>query len=194
LKHLQRNRLSVIVAAIEIQADPGRLSAAEMFHISSIRAAGGELLNATNGGEGSIGFRHNDETKVRMKQIHRRIDTTLDARIANSRRQGGRPVVDHNGTHFDTQAEAARAHNLDRKSVHHLLYGRLFAMKGVRLRYEGEDFPLVRKNNKAVVDDQGNVYASIKEAARATGCSYSSVYAVIKGRLKRVKGRHFRYL
>lgn len=43
----------------------------EMFWIASIRASGGQLLNMTDGGEGTHGFRWSDKEKKRIGSQHR---------------------------------------------------------------------------------------------------------------------------
>lgn len=43
----------------------------EMFWISSIRAAGGRLLNMTDGGEGTHGFRWSEEKRKQIGDKHR---------------------------------------------------------------------------------------------------------------------------
>ncbi len=47
---------------------------------------------------------------------------------------------------------------------------------------------------KAVIDQNGTVYPSLKAAAEAIGCSPSSVCCVLSGRMKSIRGIVFRYV
>jgi hypothetical protein len=49
----------------------GELNAIEMFWIASVRAAGGKLLNMTDGGEGTRGFRWSPEAKKQIGNHHK---------------------------------------------------------------------------------------------------------------------------
>jgi hypothetical protein len=49
----------------------GELSDAERFWIASVRAAGAELINHTDGGEGGSGYKHTAETRRRLSEMQR---------------------------------------------------------------------------------------------------------------------------
>lgn len=72
------------------------LSQFEMFWIASIRAAGGHLLNMTDGGEGTHGFHWDDVSKQRIGMHHRGKTITKEHRAAISKAfKGKRLSAEH---------------------------------------------------------------------------------------------------
>lgn len=64
------------------------------------------------------------------------IEVTTSPRVlAMSRAKGGRAVIDQYGRVYMTQAEVAKAHNIDPMSVSDYLRGKSFSCRGLILRY-----------------------------------------------------------
>jgi group I intron endonuclease len=53
---------------------------------------------------------------------------------------------------------------------------------------------MCRANRKPIVDENGIVYPSISEAARALGCLKTAICNVLRGRRKTAKGHTFKYM
>lgn len=66
IKNLKNNNLIPIIKEICCTNDKLECNELEQFYIKKYNDDGYNLVNMTEGGEGSIGFKHNDETKYVM--------------------------------------------------------------------------------------------------------------------------------
>ncbi len=71
VKKLQDQGFRYTITVLEDCSSAKELIAAEMFYIAYFRSVGARLLNCSDGGEGPIGFRHTEETKRKIGDIHR---------------------------------------------------------------------------------------------------------------------------
>jgi len=69
IKKLHAKGLNYEIAILEESTNAAALVEAEQFYIAYFRSIGLPLLNCTDGGEGSIGYRHADEARRRMSEL-----------------------------------------------------------------------------------------------------------------------------
>ncbi len=160
LLQLKELGLKPLIEEVEVTAVADE---AEMFWIEQFRALGFKLVNSTVGGEGRrCGSKLPAETRAKMSAIHmgkKRIPFTdlHKANIATARarqqftaetrakmgksHEKVRPFIDQYGRIYQTQAEAARAHNLNSGAVFHVLSGKHAQAKGFIFKYLVPSFP-----------------------------------------------------
>ncbi len=138
-----------------------QLSEVECFWIQYFRGIGAVLTNATDGGEGalgwvpseswrhkhsvfmkgkqySLGVRPSKNTRAKMSMSHKGKTTgqhSKDRIKKNSASQGGRPLVDESGNRYETPYAAARALGCLVSGVQHVLKGRRSHHHGHVFRY-----------------------------------------------------------
>lgn len=70
VKKLIKNGCMYEIAVLEEHMSLDGLAEAEQFYISTFRGLGIPLLNLTDGGEGSVGYKHSEETRSKMRKKH----------------------------------------------------------------------------------------------------------------------------
>jgi heme oxygenase len=190
LRKVKRETAGVVARVFTCCASEEEMNRVERQTIAAFRAAGVDLVNSTDGGEGCTGYRHTSETRALLrKQKH-----TLKHRIQNSRAKGGRAIIDHEGTRFELACDAARHWSISAGTVRFIANGKSCASKGLRFRWEDEEFSIpANKLTRAVSDDRGNQWASIAQAAKALDISQNTVSAAINGADVSYKERRLRY-
>jgi len=68
LKYGVENHKFEIIHELPIDTEQCILDTYEILYISQFKECGVEMLNLTNGGEGSTGYKHNEESKKKMKK------------------------------------------------------------------------------------------------------------------------------
>lgn len=167
--------------AIERHETEGAAFGAERDLISYFRYVGCRLTNLTNGGEGVSGRVVTEDTRRRLSALFRGRATaktttrgrtmSLEARRKMSAAKLGRPSARKDFRHSDESRT--------RMSASHLARFREGATPTRRSR---------------VVDDLGNEFASVKEAAQHYGLHRNSVSNVLSGLCQTARGRTFRRL
>jgi hypothetical protein len=141
------------MVTIETHESANSLNDAEVFYISYFRYLGCDLTNATDGGEGSLGHKMSGETRKKMSK----------AKKGRPSNRAGKP------TSAETRALQSAAH----KGRPSPLRGRPSAMSPeVRARVHAA---VAASHRVPVVDSDGRVYASMKDAAAALGVTQSAV-------------------
>lgn len=164
-----------------------KLAEREMYWIkqynSCIYFENGWGYNATEGGEGSVGFKHTNETKRKLSEL---------------RKESGFPIVCvETGKVYKNAVVATEA--VGGKSVSGIrecLNGNNMTAYGYHWRYLKDDNWQLRKNrcNKAVVCVETNdIYESIREASRQTGINKCSIAECCRGTQKTAGGYHWKF-
>jgi hypothetical protein len=107
-----------ILEVVEEYETATLLNEAECFWIDQFRALGFDLVNHTAGGEGQVGLKHTEDTKLRI-----------------SRARGGRSVQDQFSRVYPTVSAAAQAHNLHQGNVWAIVNGRAKSIRGLAFTY-----------------------------------------------------------
>ncbi len=186
----------VIVDVLEQHTDKQSLDEAERFYISYFRYIGMQLTNHTDGGDGnSKGCIFSPEARLNMSAAHKgpRGPRSPETRVAVSKGKGGRAVIDSNGVRYATAAEAARSVGVRPQDMNAVLLGRMHSAANRRFRYEDKEFVEIRQKNRPIIDDIGEVYPTMRDAAASVGACISSVSMCLNGKRKSVKGRVFRW-
>ncbi len=118
------------------------IDAAESFWISQGRGLGWPLTNETSGGRGASGFRHDAESREKMRTQPRATgprgpnpwSAEARARYAEFRRMWTVPLIDDLGRMYASADEAARLLNVRTDTVKHHLGGKPKTVSGRVLR------------------------------------------------------------
>jgi hypothetical protein len=129
VKKLLREGKRPEIFVVEEHEEEG-LYDAEQFWISYFRSIGCYLTNATDGGPGAKGYKHSDETKLKMRKPKtKRISAQGRANMAAAHR--GRMIRDQHGNTYPSIMAAARAAGVPYQNVGTVLKrGRGGALKG----------------------------------------------------------------
>ena len=160
VRSLRRLGLRPDVVVFETHATEDALSEAERFFISYMRWLGCNLTNHTDGGEGAPGWRASDEERARQS--------------AARRGKPGRPQSP------ETRSKIAAANT-----------GRVFSdatkarMSVAQSRRTYTDVTKAKMSLSSprrvqIADDDGNVYASVRSAAKAHSVSHAVISVAMK--------------
>jgi len=168
---------------------------AEPRWIRSLREAGHDLTNATNGGEGIVGYHHTAETRARMSAVRKGRIPSFEHREALSKALSGRKLSDEHCAKISL-LKIGNKNNLGRvwSAEERLKVSQ--ALTGRKLSEDSKQKQRAThvKFAKPFVDQHGVTYCSTKDAVRRLGVDVSSVVRVLKGRLKSTKGYIFTYV
>lgn len=166
------------IEVVEETADPVSLNDAERFYISYFRSLGFDLTNHTHGGEGTVGVRRNrtPEWNAKLGAAHRGKKISPQHRAAISSKLKGVSKGPFSYEHRKNISKA-RTGTAGRK------WSELDRI--VRARQSG---------GGPFIDQHGNRYESVLEAALETGLRPSNICSVLKLRDKSYRGFRFRYI
>jgi len=145
---------------------------AEIQCIKLYRGCGMELVNKTKGGDGLTG---------------------QDA-IAASRCK--KPVIDSNGTIYESARAAERELGISEGNVSAVCKNKKRTTKGLAFSYDLTSIPEVRSKitlTKPVIDSNGKIFQSIKEASEFYSISYDSIKSVCLNKNKTAGGVSFKW-
>jgi hypothetical protein len=162
---------------IEIVEESTDANEAERFWIAQFRALGFKLTNLTHGGEGTTGYRF----KRPPEQC-----------IANGARKRGKRLSDDHRLKLSraTKGRAKRPFSAEHRA--NIAAARL----GTKMppRTEAHRLALARSHGgRAIVDQHGNRYETVRGAARALGLHAPLVTAVLQGRQHHTGGYVFKW-
>lgn len=128
IRQLKKLGLSYDIVILEEVPGVSDLDDRERFWISRLKHVGNQLTNSTEGGHGTRGFKHREESKLKSslsqsgpKNHGYGKRQSEEAQIKRSRSLGGRPVIDGNGVIYQTAAEAARRTGFGEANIHRVL-------------------------------------------------------------------------
>lgn len=154
------------------------LNKAEIEWIAEARRQGCPLVNLTGGGGGSIGFKHSEEFSKNLSK----------------RMKGG--ISPHKGDKCTEETKLQMKDSALRRSPDSIKtrMAKSNGLKG-KPRHDSVKVKVSKgKNIEAFVDENGNIYNTLSEAARALNLWIASVSSVLKGDWKSTEGHTFKYL
>jgi hypothetical protein len=201
---LSKYKESVVIEQIDQADSIEDLKEKEIFYIKKYRESGIKLLNATDGGDGSYGYKHTEEVIKNMsgENNHRWGKPNL----YNKERFGKKIEYSKDGKNwilFNSIREAALNTNISFRTIKNICEGDYTIFTNY-FRYNGESFKgkRVRKKNdqsirkikvEAFVNDEWILYKSAKEAAESLNVNRSKIVLVCNGKRLTTGGFKFRY-
>lgn len=154
----------------------------EIQTIKELREIGYRLVNGTDGGEGSVGFKHTEESKAKLSAAMKGKQTRL-----------GKQHSDETKTKISA-AHTGRKHTAEaRQNMSAAGKGRKFSedhRKKISAAHKDKLSPWLFK---PIIDQNGAIYPSLKEAARILGLHKSNISEVLRGIRKHAGGFKFQY-
>jgi hypothetical protein len=153
LRQLLAAGLKPDIEVLETHETAEALVEAERHFIAYFRSVGCRLTNATDGGEGMLGFKHSAESRRRIsdakknpsREVRQRLATAgLGKRHSEQTRKKmslahrGQRVVDEAGAIYPSSYAAAQALNVPRGSVWKVLKGQYSHAGGHKFKYVEE--------------------------------------------------------
>lgn len=162
---------------LEICDDKYKTTEREIWWIKELRSSGIALTNVTDGGEGAPGMIHSAETRKKIaEKATGRSSWNKGKKIAHLYPKRHMNFTDEHRENLG-QSQAARFQDPQERS-------RLLQ----QLEFER------CKRKKPIRDDLGNVYPSVREAAKILNIYAPNITCVLKGRYKQAGGRTFSYI
>lgn len=152
IKSILKQGLKPIIELIE-EVDYSINNQIEIYWIAQFKAWNFRLVNHTEGGEGTIGYRHSEESKLKM---------SLNA-LGNSRARGYK--------HSQETKELLRQQSLNRK---------VSLQTKEKLSKIRQENPSKTSSKEVININTGIVYKSIKQAAELNNINYNTLAARIQ--------------
>lgn len=168
IRKLQKLKLKYTWVVIQEFEDADILSQAEIHWISYYRSIGFRLTNMTNGGEGSVDYVTSQETKAK-------ISTALKGRVRSM-----------------SHSSAISAAKMGKSNGKHSEEHRKNISNGHRNSDKSRE--RAKRWQKSIIDQHGNIYTSIKDAAQQIKVKPPNISAVLNGTRKTIKGFRFSYI
>lgn len=152
------------------------LSELEIFYIAYFKSIGCNLCNHTYGGEG-------------VSRFH-----SLEERIANSKRQGGKEFIDQDGNIYYSPMQASKVLKISRKLVRDILKKEEVSTSGYSFEYINEFsnieeikqrlYSLVEntKARRKILCSDGLLFKGVNECSRYYGITHSAVSGCCVGK------------
>ena len=196
LRKLIRSNLMPIVEIVDISFDKNDLNQKERYYVKYFKDLGCRLTNLTEGGEGQTGLHLPKSRAHRMKL---------------SRARGGKPFWDQYGRYYACMVDCAEELKISRGSISEVLRGDFESVCGWRFSYEKPTnpemgpapAPILRSSKEharlraemagggSIVDNNGNVYPSVRNAAVSLGINMSGILKTLKGKQGHTNGYTF---
>jgi hypothetical protein len=196
IRSIRSKEFKPIIEEIEKCHSMEALDEAERFYIEYFRSLGFRLTNIRAGGA--------VDNYPRSKNPHMSL-IVEEQRNALSILNGGIFIQDDLGNIYRSKKEAAKKLGISRWSITRVLNGVCRHANGRTFSYLGEPVAKPFKWDKevsnskqieglAIVDQNGIVYSSIKDASNKIGAKPSNICLVLRGKRKHTHGYSFRYL
>jgi group I intron endonuclease len=170
IQSLQKKALTPIFEAIESYSTPEELHMAEMWAIKYARLFGYRLLNMTDGGEGTVGYKHTPETKKKLRE----------AKL-------GKPGVSTPSPMKGKKIVGERLRKIQ-EGTKHREWSVQMQEAFIKNKHLGP-----KALSKKVECSNGIIYNSAREAARLLNLHSPNIIANLKGRYAQVGGYTFKY-
>jgi group I intron endonuclease len=151
------------------------LNPLEMLWISRCKSEGHHLTNLTEGGEGTIGYKHRVETKKKLSFLKQGKAGTKGIPSPYKGKRRGTPSETHRANMSAAQRRIAKNEEVVQRRLKVLAEARSKAATRIKC-------------------SNGNEYASIASAARELSLHKPNIIAVLKGRYKTTGGYSFSYI
>lgn len=167
IRELKKVGLTFTWVIIQEFSDSEILSQAERHWISYFRTMGHRLTNLTLGGEGTLGFSPNLETRNKISLALKGRSKSKSHCSAISKAKRGKKLQAHS-EEWNKKISDSHRKSIKAKEKH-------------------------KRQQRSIVDQFGTVYPSIKEAAQQLKVKPPNISAVLNGTRKSIKGRRFSY-
>ena len=204
IKKLLSQNLKPIISEIQQLNTLEELPTAEMYWIKFFKNQGCRLTNSTDGGEGVQNPSLETRLKIAQKATGRKMinppwnkgqKIPPNEAVWRAAQKRSVPVIDDLGNEYLGFRDAALALNTTVSRIGDVIAGRLKRIKGRTFKYKITPLnTLFGHAAKSIIDDLGNIYISQTQAAQTLNCDISGIYRVLRGQLKSIKGRRFKYI
>jgi hypothetical protein len=201
---LSKYKESVIIEQIDSANSIEDMKEKEIFYIKKYRDAGIKLLNATDGGDGSYGYKHTEEVikNISGENNHRWGKPNL----INKEKFGKKVEYSIDGKEwilFTSIREASKVLNISFRTIKNICDGNYTKFTNY-FRYLGETFKngRIRKKSdqsirkikvEAFINNKWVTYDSAKDASELLNISRTKIILVCKGKRLTTGGFKFRY-
>lgn len=184
------------------------LGSDEIGFISENKAKGIRLLNVTGGGDGGmLGVRHSEESNRKRSKSLTGLKRTPEQRETIRQAMLGRKVSEEHKEKL-RQANLGKRYSDETKRKHSLSRrGRIASPKARENYFKAKSLikkPKLRSGGgghrpgtpkaKPIIDDLGNRFASVGEAAKHYGVNRHLIRRVAQGKKYSARGRIFKYI
>ncbi len=140
-----------------------------------------------------------EETKLKLsKALKGRAPAPQTVKAATEAKM--KPIVDHNGVVYSSVKEASNMLGIDHSKISAVLVGKRKTAQGYAFSFDLGNPPNLKeilnkkfRHNKPIIDSDGVIYSSIKEAALKNGVSNTSISSVLRGLKWTSAGKVFSY-
>lgn len=138
---------------------PECLSVREVYYIALLktnkcRYPNENGMNCTDGGEGSYGYKHSEETRLKMSEKQRQLKRSLESNLKRSASLKGRPVPPNS----------------------------IKAVLGIKQSDEHKAKRIKNLLRKVIDTKSGYIYSSLREAAEVNNINYGTLKGWLSGR------------
>lgn len=198
------NKVGYHVEIVHAQLTEQKSFELEIETIANYRNIGYKLCNMTNGGEGSSGFMHSEESRAKIRAFNKGRVPLEETRAKMSAARDKKSVLNNFGEVYDSVTNAAIATGVDPSALSRCCLcksksaGTRNGEKIVWVFEEDKDNLEQRvtdanddKTAKKVANNFGEVYDSAAEASRETGVDCSRISKCCRGKAKSAGSRDF---
>jgi hypothetical protein len=201
---LSKYKESVIIEQIDSANSIEDMKEKEIFYIKKYRDAGIKLLNATDGGDGSYGYKHTEEVikNISGENNHR----WRKPNLINKEKFGKKVEYSIDGKEwilFTSIREASKVLNISFRTIKNICDGNYTKFTNY-FRYLGETFKNVRIRKKSdqsirkikvevLINNKWITYDSSKDASGLLSVERSKIVMVCNGKRLTAGGFKFRY-
>jgi hypothetical protein len=165
IKKLRKSNQKPLIIELDIAYSLKEAAYLEKYWISQLKTWGFKLTNTTEGGEGALGYKHDLETKMRMKQIQalkpkkpKKPKLSKEEKYLVISQKLSKPILqyDLNGTFikkWNSILEAAKWFGCKSSAIRHALVDNTKVSQNYFWRYFKDDFEVKITVNKLI----GNV-------------------------------------
>ncbi len=150
----------------------------EIYWIKHYRLLGFKLVNATDGGEGMLGYKHSEEARRNMSECKKGIKQSEESKQKRSRKLKGRPRPAEVIANM-SKAQKGKPHTWQR---------------GIPLTKEHRNGIAMGHGGRAFTGSDGQVWFNRREAERFYGLYEGAIAKILKGKINRARGLTFRYI
>lgn len=163
--------------------------------------------NMTAGGEGVLGLNCSEKTKKASSERLKKALKDPNSEISKNLEKSKIKVIRSDGKIFSSLKEAADSLNVCHQAIHRVITGDTKIVKGftfeplnkIDLKNKQSETRKAKENylvklKQKIIDQDGNIYLSISEAAKKLNTSNSNIKRVLRGKYKSLKGYKFYYL
>lgn len=187
---LSKYRDEIIIEQIDSANSVNELKEKEVFYIKKYRENGIALLNATDGGDGTYGFRHSNETIEKIREFMSTRNHTEETKMKmrgrvphNKGVKTGKPSWNRGIPCSEFVKEKQRMKKIGKKDT---------LETRVRKSMSSKSY-LRKKSIECLIDNKWVEFSSATDASIQLGLNRVKIIDVCKGRRNHTGGYKFRY-